>query len=411
MIDSDVTTLQAQLIIHTLGATGNPPQYGVLHFTVGLDKILRVINSKYLVNLIKNGGSSFKVVEAPYGEGKTHFLFCIRELAWQQEFITSYITLSPQKTPFYKWVNVYKELVSNLMYAQDPGVLLQGRGERGISSIISMWVATTLNDGIIPNEVLADKKHLKKFLNNQLYQYPSKSFRNAIINAFISKINEEDEDFDLLIQWLEGVNVRDKRLKEHGIYQELKNDQSIKHVIQSLIQWLKDIGYSGLVVLLDEAELNPSLKSKDKDILLSNLRELIDDCHTGSYFQNSMWFYAIPDLMFIEDGESGVYEALKQRLRSKFIKENGTIYWPGIVINLETIDSTTILKEIGHNIARLFFIAYDITSDQSDFNLVEEIVSSVIEELEEMGAIRQTGLKRLFIQRFINQLDSTFLTS
>jgi len=44
---------------------------------------------------------------------------------------------------------------------------------------------------------------------------------------------------------------------------------------------------------MDEAEQTPSMSSKQKSLLLNNLRELIDECgHVN--FKNTMWFYTGP---------------------------------------------------------------------------------------------------------------------
>ena len=95
----------ARKIIEIVGGQGNPPEYGFQYFTAGLDGYLNVIDEEYLSSFIKDGGSAFKMIVGIYGGGKTHFLYCIRELAWKHNYVTSYITLSPQQTPLHKPVS------------------------------------------------------------------------------------------------------------------------------------------------------------------------------------------------------------------------------------------------------------------------------------------------------------------
>ncbi len=90
----------ARRIIEAVGSSGTPPEFGFQYFTAGLDVYLNVIENEYLSSYIKSGGSVFKMIIGVYGGGKTHFLFNVRELSWKHGYIASYITLTPQETPF-----------------------------------------------------------------------------------------------------------------------------------------------------------------------------------------------------------------------------------------------------------------------------------------------------------------------
>src|SRR5204863_5649818 len=84
---------RAKRIIQQLGGSGQPPDYGVQYFSVGLDDYLNVIDEEYLSSYIRDGGSIFKLVEGIYGGGKTHFLYCVRDKGWAHGFVVSYISL------------------------------------------------------------------------------------------------------------------------------------------------------------------------------------------------------------------------------------------------------------------------------------------------------------------------------
>jgi len=78
-----IDPVTAKRIIEIVGSSGTPPEYGFQYFTSGLDIYLNTIEKEYLKEFIKGGGSAFKMVIGAYGEGKTHFLYSIRELAWK----------------------------------------------------------------------------------------------------------------------------------------------------------------------------------------------------------------------------------------------------------------------------------------------------------------------------------------
>ena len=104
----------ARRIIDRVGGPGQPPEYGFQFFTAGLDPYLSVIQEEYLSSLVKDGGSAFKLVVGVFGGGKTHFLYCIRDAAWKENFITANVDLSPNETPFSKLDLVYKAIASKM---------------------------------------------------------------------------------------------------------------------------------------------------------------------------------------------------------------------------------------------------------------------------------------------------------
>ena len=80
----------ARRILAQMGENGKPPELGITHVNVGNESYLRVIDSVYVQDLICTAeGSSFKLVQGTYGAGKTHFLYCVRDLAWRRRLGSS----------------------------------------------------------------------------------------------------------------------------------------------------------------------------------------------------------------------------------------------------------------------------------------------------------------------------------
>lgn len=385
--DIQMEKMLARQIIERVGGPGEPPEYGFQYYTVGLDGYLNTIEEEYFKTLIKGGGAAFKMVIGMYGGGKTHFLYCNRELAWKYNYMTSYIILSVEQTPFHKLEQVYKAVVSNLVYPQS-------QGERGIEAVIEAWYNQKFRE--FSKKVSEDliEEELNTYAS-KLGPYESTSFKNAIKEAFLSlmkKSKEKTENFTLITQWLKGENPPKDMLKKFMIFEKIDKSTAFR-MMRSLVQWIRAIGYSGLIVFMDEAEQTPSMSSKQKSLLLNNLRELIDECgHLN--FRNTMFFYAVPDENFLE-GKTQIYEALRQRVSNIFDEE---INPTGVKIYLEKIPikPEAMLTEIGKKLAQIYEIAYDVEFDPSN---LEETITNIAKDAYERKF--EVGYKRFFVQNII----------
>jgi hypothetical protein len=385
-----IDPISARKIIEIVGGQGNPPEYGFQYFTAGLDNYLGTIDEDYLGSFVKDGGSAFKMVIGVYGGGKTHFLYCIREIAWNYDYIASYIVLSPEQTPFYKLEQVYRTIASNLVYPQTPEELLSGY-DRGLEAVIKAWYIRKYQElaGKLPDDLISQE--LNSYAS-ALGPYESTSFRNAVKEAFLSLTERRDDDFTLIIQWLKGENPPKNLLKDFNIFEKVDKSTAFK-MIRSLVQWVRDIGYAGIVVLMDEAEQTPSMTTKQKASLLSNMRELIDECGHAN-FRNAMWFYAVPDENFLE-GRTQVYEALRQRLSSVFDAETNPT---GVKIYLEetSADPIELLTDIGDKLSAIYEVAYSV---KFETGALDETIADVAKAAYDRKL--EIGYKREFVKNVI----------
>lgn len=386
----------ARQIINQLGGSGQPPEYGSHLFTVGLDDYLHTINKYHLEKYIQDGGSAFKMVVGVYGGGKTHFLYNVQDLAWKNNFVVSYVSLrSSGECPFYQLDLVYKAIINGIIPPLDSEELSQGV-KKGIGAFLKAWYADQYqqykNDGLDKTEI-----------QNEFYQWEkairdidSNSFANAIRKAIEFLRKNQDSSFETICQWLTGEGYDRNFHQGLGIYEKIDKTTAFK-MIRSLGQTVRLLGYNGLVILFDEAERIVSLSKKNKEQHLSNLRELIDECGK-SQFQGIMLFYAVPDLNFLEGG-SGIYEALKQRIRTVF----NTVNYHGVRIELEKTIQEPIdfLMSVGNKLLPVYELAYSYNFDVDKAQNIIEIVAEWAVE-QQFG---DEGYKRLFVQNLIKGFD------
>jgi hypothetical protein len=349
----------------------------VSSFTVGLTSYLKAIEKEYLESVIKLGISSFKLVIGEYGGGKTHFLYCVRELGWQLRYAVSYVPLSPEECPFDRLELVYKSIVSNLSYPPSSWEELISHQGRGIEFFIRNWV--------------------KKGEVKEVTSLESSSFTNAINNA-VARLQEEDEvGFSTIIQWLKGEGGNRVELMKYGITEEIERSTAFR-MIRSLAQWIRGVGYSGLILLFDEAERGLSIASpKSEKRALDNLRQIVDECGNAK-FPGVMIFYAIPDVTQVLEKTGESYEALKQRLSGGFSYLNPS----GVRIDLEKIEMEAVefLGKIGNKLVKLYNIAFNNAIEVEEGSDIAHLIAEASYE-EKFASI---GYRRLFVKSFIQAL-------
>ena len=168
--------------------------------------------------------------------------------------------------------------------------------------------------------------------------------------------------------------------------------------LRSLGQWIRQIGFNGLVIMFDEAEQTPSFSSKQMAVHLNNLRQLIDACQRTS-FQGFMFFYAIPDEEFLNQ-RGQVYVALQQRMATYLTVINPS----GVKINLETLFGRNDEAKMDHNLFQVGKKLYDLYSIAYQLNFDDSAVSSTLTNMIAAAkdySYYEVGILRLFVQRII----------
>jgi hypothetical protein len=371
----------ARAIVNKLGSTGTPPEFGIEHFTVGLEPYVKVLEDEYLNGILKYNLSSFKLVTGNYGGGKTHFLYTVRNLAFRYNYCVAYVSLNPTECPFDKLELVYKGITANLI-APRPVDAPATIWDKGIESVVRRW-----HDERRKHHDRTDS--LRKYLDS-LPTTESTSFSNATRGAFASLLAEDGEGFSDVIQWLKGEDVSKEVRAQHRISERIDKATAFR-VIRSLIQWIHFIGYTGLVLLFDEAERGMSISSsRDKRRALDNLRQLVDECG-NSRLPGAMILYAVPDENLLLEGSGGVYEALKQRLRTTFNETNPV----GVRINLEESggEPTEFLARLGFKLAGLLESAYEVRLPEAK----RDTIVRTLAELAVSAFAFDVGYRRLFV--------------
>ncbi len=235
--------MEARHIVEAL-RSGIPSRAVGQYFSEARPKIMKEISDR-LDAVCDQGRSSGMIISGKYGEGKTHLLNTVFNLAHSNNMVVSYLSLS-KETPMDKLYLIYQKVLQNtyLPKRRQPGFMYE-------------------LEKISANSPIA----------NEMLLYAAKQLEtDKLYYLFRSYLNTEDSDEKFLLQAdLEGDFIANAPLKK--IYRRIfgqpvkynVNFTKTKHCrdyFSFMSHLFSQMGYHGWVILLDETELIGRLGKK-----------------------------------------------------------------------------------------------------------------------------------------------------
>lgn len=251
-----MTDMNAKHVIEAL-RSGVPSRLAGRYFSESRPVIIKRMKDT-LDDLSAGGTSGGMIIRGKYGEGKTHLLNTVFNLAQERNMVVSMISLS-KETPFDKLHEVYGKLMANtyLPRREQPGFLheLEGRlNDSKFVSELSLYASTELKC-------------------NKLYY---------LLKTLIREDEEEQKDrleADLMGDFLLSSELKReyRRLyKEPAKFNE--NFAKTKHIMDYynfMSRLFELLGYQGWVILVDEAELIGRFSKKARLRAYESMAELL----------------------------------------------------------------------------------------------------------------------------------------
>ena len=351
----------ARQIIDVLAQSGTPLSKGVSYYNVGNESLLNAIDSHYLGSYLADGGAVFKLIVGDYGSGKSHFLYCVRDRAWERNFAVSKVDLSPKESPYDDQRRVYAAVASSIIW-HELGDL--GEDERGLSRFLE----GTLRRLLAPHGVeiddpgAAEVPDIRAFLQT-LAATPvdSLSFHKAVQGYLAALMRGQELRLESLERWLHGEEVSpdDMRdLRSIGVTEKINKNNAFR-MLRSLCQVVRALGYSGLALLFDEGDRMLSVGGRSERVATDNLREVVDRCRED--LPGALFMYAVPPA-FIHDIVPK-YPALQQRIQTPSYFSRSNPFSPQINLNQLDIPDEELLTQIGYRLLPIFETAYEVKLD------------------------------------------------
>ena len=335
----------AAVIINSLKG-GVVPRIGLPYITVGREREIGAL--LHDLDLVADGGGSFRFLVGRYGSGKSFLLQTIRNHAMGKGFVVCDADLSPERR--FQGGNgqglaTYRELIRNLSTKTRPdGGALNLILDRWISNVQSQ---VTLEDGLtlddpgfmeaMDRRILTTIRSLQELVHG--YDFA------RLLTLYWHAHMEGDEDTKVAVsKWFRGeYRNKTEARQELGVNIAIGDDDWYDY-LKLFAAFLKGAGYQGLVVLVDElVNLYKIPNAVSRQYNYEKILTMYNDTLQGRAHYLGIIMSGTPQT--IEDRRRGLYsyEALRSRLTQGRFAQEGMTDLLAPVIHLQPLTPEELL--------------------------------------------------------------------
>ena len=306
----------ASVVINSLKG-GVVPRIGLPYITVGRETEIDAL--LHDVDIIEQGGASFRFIVGKYGSGKSFLLQTIRNYVMDRNFVVADADLSPERRlqgTKGQGLATYKELIRNISTKTRPEggalTLILDRWISGVQSEAAAESGLDIGDPRFSKEVERKIYEVISSLNEMVHGF---DFAKLLTIYYKSYINGDDESKAKVVKWFRGEYVNKSEAKaELGVNIVISDDDWYEY-IKLFAVFLKKAGYNGLVILIDElVNIYKIPNSITRQYNYEKILTMYNDTLQGKASYLGIIMSGTPQC--IEDTRRGVYsyEALRSRL-------------------------------------------------------------------------------------------------
>lgn len=338
----------AAVILNSLKG-GVVPRIGLPYITVGREVEIQAL--LHDLDLIADGGASFRFLVGRYGSGKSFLIQTIRTHSMGENFVVADADLSPERRlqgGQGQGLSTYRELIRNLSTKTRP--------EGGaLALVLDRWVINIQrkaaeecgsSSGTVYDQ--AFRSVLEAFLEPLCELVHGYDF-SAVLKIYAFAFAEEDmEAKACVVKWLRGeYRTKTEARRELGVNACIADDSWYDY-LKLLAEFLTGAGYKGLVVMIDElVNLYKIPNSVTRQNNYEKILTMYNDTLQGKAHHLGIIMGGTPQS--IEDRRRGVYsyEALRSRLtQGRFASEGlSDMLAPVVRLNPLTYEELLVLIE------------------------------------------------------------------
>ena len=306
----------AQTLINSLKG-GVVPRVGLPYITVGRKEEIDAL--LHDVDIIADGGASFRFIVGKYGSGKSFLLQTVRNYVMAKNFVVVDADLSPERRlqgTRGQGLATYKELIRNMSTKTKP--------EGGaLSLILDRWISNVQQEVMASSGLsiadpqlspLVEKKISAVIfsLNELVHGFDFARLLTVYYQAYISG---DDETKAKVLKWFRGeYTTKTEARQELGVNIVITDDDWYEY-LKIFACFLNRAGYAGMLILIDElVNIYKIPNAITRQYNYEKILTMYNDTMQGKARHLGIIMCGTPQCM--EDPRRGIYsyEALRSRL-------------------------------------------------------------------------------------------------
>ncbi len=383
---------------------GVVPRIGLPYITVGRENEINAL--LHDVDIIADGGASFRFIMGKYGSGKSFLLQTIRNYVMDRNFVVCDADLSPERRlqgTKGQGLATYKELIRNISTKTRP--------EGGaLTLILDRWINAVQTETAAESDLTPDSLEFEKAVEKKIYAVVNSlnemvhgfDFSRLLTLYYRAFAEGDDETKGKVVKWFRGEYATKTEAKSELGVNIIITDEDWYEYIKLFSAFLKMAGYSGMLILIDElVNIYKIPNSITRQYNYEKILTMYNDTLQGKAKYIGIIMCGTPQC--IEDTRRGVYsyEALRSRLaEGRFGGEVSDMLAPVIKLSPLTYEEMLVLIEKLEDIHSGLF-GYENRLQQ------EDLIDFIKIEYSRVGA--DTNITpREVIRDFIELLDITY---
>ena len=391
----------ARTVLNSLKG-GVVPRIGLPYVTVGRKSEIEAL--LHDVDIISEGGASFRFIVGRYGSGKSFLIQTIRNYVMDKGFIVADADLSPERRlqgTRGQGLATYRELIGNLATKTRPeGGALTLILDRWISSVQAQAAQETgLQPGDPALSAAVDRKIVA--VTSQISELVHGfEFATLLSKYYHAYIEQDDETRMKVIRWFRGEYALKREAKEALGVNIIITDDDWYDYLKLFAVFFRLAGYAGMMIMIDElVNIYKIPNSITRQYNYEKMLTMYNDTLQGKAKYLGIIMGATPQA--VEDRRRGVYsyEALRSRLAEGKFSRPGARDMLAPVIRLEPLTAAEMLV-LCDKLAAMHAGLYGYSQSVTDEDLAEFIKI----EFSRVGADSNITPREV-IRDFIELLD------
>lgn len=329
---------------------GVVPRTGLPYITVGRENEINAF--LHDIDIISDGGASFRFICGKYGSGKSFLLQTVRNYAMDKNFVVADADLSPERRlqgTKGQGLATYKELIRNLSTKTRPD-------GGALTLILERWISTLQSETMKENGLsfddpalcsLTEKKILDVInsLNEMVHGFDFARLLSLYYRAYLAG---DDEKKNAVIKWFRGEYASKTEAKTELGVNIIIGDDDWYEYIKIFSAFFRKAGYDGFLILIDElVNLYKIPNSITRQYNYEKILTMYNDTLQGKNSNLGIIMSGTPQC--IKDTRRGIfsYEALRSRLEQGRFASQGVYDLLAPVIELQplTYEEMLVLTE------------------------------------------------------------------